>query len=153
MKHWQRWCTTWPRQRSNPLSSNVAEILPDTKWNQNFRCRDLLSINDHLHVFFSVRTGLRRRCIAHWRSEQNKIRMSVDEQLDCNWLIRKFACHHSNSYCLFSLTRRNPVQLLGMKVDCDTLLRRQDPFFTHYWLLECRRKKCPVHRQLFSPIT
>ena len=125
MKHLQRWCRTWPKLINNLVCRNVAEVLPDTKWNPDFRCMDLLSIDDLWHddipircshnhschalsseiiyvkddlrICFFVRTGLQRRFIPHWRrgSEQNRIGMSVKELLDCYFPFRKRACQHS----------------------------------------------------------
>ena len=124
MNHWQCWCRTWSKLRSNLVYSNLAEILKDATSNPHFRCMDLLSIGDLWHdisihcphnyschalsseiiqakddhdVCFFMRTGLQRRSIPHWRRGlgQNRFGMSGKELLHCYCPFRKCACPHS----------------------------------------------------------
>ena len=44
---------------------------------------DITGVKGDAVVCVFLRTGLQRRCIAHWRRGQNRIGMSVNELLDC----------------------------------------------------------------------
>ena len=54
----------WHMSKSYLLCKNVAEVLPDIKWNPYCRCRDLLGIGDRWHDDIRTRCSQNHSCNA-----------------------------------------------------------------------------------------